>query len=100
RILVARSVGAVENGAMTETPVRVEVLGPLRVRDASGRDVTPPGEKQRRLLALLVLRRGRVVSADAAIEALWPADLPHDPLAALQNHVARLRRLLPDGLIT
>jgi predicted ATPase/DNA-binding SARP family transcriptional activator len=81
------------------TPVRVEVLGPLRVEDPSGRDVTPAGVLQRRLLALLVLHGGRVVSADAAIEALWPGELPHDPVAALQNHVARLRRLLPDGLI-
>lgn len=74
------------------------VLGPLRVwRD--GRDVTPAGTLQRRLLALLVLRRGHVVGVDTAIAALWPDDLPSDPAAALHNHVSRLRRDLPDGLI-
>ena len=52
----------------------VDVLGPLRVRDAAtGTDRTPAGELQRRLLALLVLERGRVVSADRAVEALWPS---------------------------
>ncbi|HSB84957.1 MAG TPA: BTAD domain-containing putative transcriptional regulator, partial [Ilumatobacteraceae bacterium] len=84
---------------MSADRVRVEVLGPLRVRDASGRDVTPSGELQRRLFALLVLRRGSVVSSDAATEALWPVELPQDPGAALQNHVLRLRRSLPEGLV-
>ncbi|HZB42765.1 MAG TPA: BTAD domain-containing putative transcriptional regulator, partial [Ilumatobacter sp.] len=79
--------------------VRVEVLGPLRVTDSSGADVTPVGSLQRRLLALLVLRRGQVVSVDAAIEALWPKVRPRDPSAALQNHMFRLRRAMPDGLI-
>ena len=50
------------------------------------------------LLALLVLHRGRVVSVDAAIEALWPARSPRDPVAALQNHLFRLRRVLPDAI--
>jgi predicted ATPase/DNA-binding SARP family transcriptional activator len=79
--------------------VRVDVLGPLRVTDANGTDVTPDGSLQRRLLALLVLRRGQIVSVDAAIEALWPKQAPRDPVAALQNHMFRLRRALPAGLI-
>ncbi|OOL27067.1 SARP family transcriptional regulator, partial [Rhodococcus rhodochrous] len=79
--------------------VRVEVLGPLRVLDAGRRDITPDGLLQRRLLALLVLRRGRVVPAQSAVDALWPSRLPADPAAALQNHMFRLRRGLPDGLI-
>ena len=79
--------------------LRVEVLGPIRVRDPHGRDVTPDGMLQRRLLALLVLRRGRVVSVDAAIDVLWPDRPPRDPVAALHNHLFRLRRGLPDELI-
>jgi predicted ATPase/DNA-binding SARP family transcriptional activator len=99
RISVARPAAAVENVPVMATPLRVDVLGALRVRDAEGRDLTPTGILQRRLLALLVLRRGRVVSTDAAIAALWPDELPHDPAAALQNHVARLRRHLPGDLV-
>ncbi len=80
--------------------LHVEVLGPIRVLDADRRDITPTGGLQRRLLAMLVLRRGRVVSADSAVEVLWPSGpSPADPMAALQNHVFRLRRGLPDGVI-
>ncbi len=77
----------------------VEVLGPIRVVDVDGRDGTPAGTLQRRLLALLVLRRGRVVSVDAAVEVLWPSERPAEPVAALQNHLFRLRGALPDGVI-
>jgi predicted ATPase/DNA-binding SARP family transcriptional activator len=86
---------------VTGTPDRllVDVLGPIRARRADGTDVTPSGVLQRRLLALLVMRRGRVVSVEAATDALWPADPPREPIAALHNHVFRLRRSLPDGVI-
>ena len=92
--------GAGQNGGVIgERGVRVEVLGPIRVLDREGRQVTPPGALQRRLLALLVLNRGRVVSVDAAIEALWPSGVPRDPVGALQNHVSRLRDVLPGGSV-
>ena len=65
---------------MTSEVLRIEVLGPIRVVDAHGRDLTPTGSLQRRLLALLVLRRGQVVTPDSAIDALWPTALPEDPL--------------------
>ena len=73
----------------------VDVLGPIRVRAADGTDVTPDGALQRRLLALLVLHRGHVVTVDAAVDALWPVTPPTNPAASLQNHVSRLRRSLP-----
>ncbi len=75
------------------------MLGPLRVLATDGRDVTPDGELPRRLLALLVLRRGETVSTDTAIDALWPSRRPRDPLAALQTHVFRVRRALSDGIV-
>lgn len=83
----------------SEDRVRISVLGPLCVTDADGRDVTPRGHLQQRLLALLVLRRGRVVTTDTAVDVLWPSDRPGDPAAALQNHLFRLRRGLPPDLI-
>ena len=84
---------------MGRETLRVEVLGPIRVSDGEGRDFTPEGSLQRRLLALLVLHRGRVVSADTAIEALWPGRRPGDPGGALQTHISRLRRRLPAGFV-
>jgi predicted ATPase/DNA-binding SARP family transcriptional activator len=80
-------------------PLRVDVLGTLRVSGPDGSDLTPAGELPRRLLALLVLRRGRAVSADQAIDAMWPVAMPANPAAALQNHVFRLRRGLPVEVI-
>jgi predicted ATPase/DNA-binding SARP family transcriptional activator len=80
--------------------VVVDVLGPVRARTAEGRDLTPGGVLQRRLLALLVLRRGEVVSTDAVVDALWGEDPPVNSVAAIQTHVFRLRRRLPDRAIT
>jgi predicted ATPase/DNA-binding SARP family transcriptional activator len=79
--------------------VRVEVLGPIRVVDGGGLEVTPTGALQRRLLALLVLHRGDEVTSDEAIEALWPTAQPRDAAAALQTHLSRLRAALPPDLI-
>jgi DNA-binding SARP family transcriptional activator len=84
---------------VTGDRLRVDVLGPIRAWDAEGRDVTPEGALQRRLLALLVLRRGRVVPVDTAVDVLWPRERPRDPVAALHNHLFRLRRGLPDGVV-
>ena len=81
-------------------PLAVDVLGPLRVRAADGADATPDGVLQRRLLALLVLRRGHVVPVDSAVEALWPTGPPGNPAASLQSHVSRLRRSLPEGAVS
>jgi predicted ATPase/DNA-binding SARP family transcriptional activator len=79
--------------------LQIDVLGPIRARDRDGRDVTPDGALQRRLLALLVLHRGTTVSADTAVDALWPEGPPRGPTAALHTHLSRLRRSLPEGII-
>jgi predicted ATPase/DNA-binding SARP family transcriptional activator len=79
--------------------VRIDVLGPLCVRDETGADVTPSGHLQRRMLALLVLCRGQVVSLDSVVDTLWPSASPADPAGAVQNHISRLRRALPAGAI-
>uniref|UniRef100_UPI001C5FA0FF AfsR/SARP family transcriptional regulator n=1 Tax=Pseudonocardia nigra TaxID=1921578 RepID=UPI001C5FA0FF len=74
-------------------PVRVDVLGPLRltVGDAV---VDVPGPKRRALLALLATAEGRTVPADHLMDALWPAELPDTARASLHSHVSRLRRHL------
>src|SRR6266571_465781 len=72
------------------------VLGPLEVwRD--GRPLRLGGERQRALLALLVLSANQVVSSDRLIEALFGPDAPATAGNALQVAVSRLRRLLDDG---
>ena len=83
----------------TGARLRLDVLGPLRVLGADDRDLTPAGKLPRRLLTMLVLRRGRVLPLDVAAEVLWPRGRPADPVAALQNHVSRIRQVLPPGVI-
>lgn len=72
------------------------ILGPLEVRD--GENVLHlGGAKQRGVLAILLLRANEVVSSDRLIDELWGETPPDDAAMALQAHVSRLRKALPDG---
>jgi predicted ATPase/DNA-binding SARP family transcriptional activator len=73
--------------------LEIRLLGPFEVV-AGGRLAEISGSKRHGLLALLALRRGRVVSVDELIDALWGEQLPAAPRNALQHHVARLRGAL------
>ena len=85
-------------------PLEIRLLGPFEVL-VGGRPANVSGGKRQGLLALLALRRGRVVGVDSLIDALWGDDLPAAPRNAVQHHVARLRAALgqetivasPDG---
>jgi eukaryotic-like serine/threonine-protein kinase len=69
------------------------VLGPLEVlAEGQGRDLG--GQKQRSLLAVLLLEANRVVSSDRLIEALWEEEPPETAQKALQVYVSQLRKLL------
>ena len=72
------------------SPVRVEVLGPLRLV-VDGAPVGVPGPKRRAVLALLALAEGRIVTVDHLVDALWPSEVPESGRAALHSHVFRLR---------
>ena len=62
------------------------LLGPLEVRSVES---TLPlgGEKQRAVLALLLLHRGEVVSSDRLIEALWGDAPPPTAAKTVQVYV-------------
>ncbi|QRY54885.1 AAA family ATPase [Mycolicibacterium septicum] len=72
------------------------MLGPLQVVHA-GATVDVGGPKQRTVLALLLLARGRVVSVDRLIDAVWGDDPPASATASLQVYISNLRRALRDG---
>ncbi len=78
---------------------QISVLGPVRLL-LGGQDRTPRGALQRRLLCALALRGSTAARAGELADLLWPQGLPADHQAALQTHVFRLRRLLPDGAIS
>jgi DNA-binding SARP family transcriptional activator len=74
---------------------RIQLCGRLKV-DFQGRHVTPAlrGRQGRILLAYLVVRRGRAVSREEMIEAIWPQERPSDPSSALRTQLTRLRSAL------
>jgi hypothetical protein len=81
--------------ATVDCMVRYRLLGPLEVESEAGRvDIGPP--KRRAVLGALLLARGRVVSADRLVEAVWGDDAPERSTASLQVHVSTLRKTLQD----
>jgi DNA-binding SARP family transcriptional activator len=76
------------------------LLGPLELEGEDG-SLAAGGQKQRAVLALLLLNAGRVVSTDRLIDALWGEVPPRTATSSLQNFVAQLRKLVgPDALLT
>ena len=71
--------------------LRIGVLGPLQVRDESGRLVSVGGRQLRVLFTLLALNAGRVVPPASLADQIWPDDPPGNPGNALQTLVSRLR---------
>jgi DNA-binding SARP family transcriptional activator/tetratricopeptide (TPR) repeat protein len=71
----------------------VGLLGPLLVR-VDGQVVSVPRGKQRTLLAILLLRAGRIVTADQLADLIWADVPPPSATVTLQNHVKRLRQAL------
>jgi len=64
------------------------ILGPLEVAD-EGEPLQLSGQKQRALLALLLLDVNRVVSTDRIVDALWGEAPPRTAATSLS---ARMRR--------
>lgn len=57
------------------------------------------GVRQRRLLALLAIRAGQVVSVDWLAEHLWTdGDRPANTVPAIRTYVSRLRSSLPEDV--
>ena len=75
------------------------ILGPLEAWD-QGREVSLGGPKPRALLALLLLHPNEVVPADRLIDELWGESSPEDAAAALRVNVSRLRKALPQDVLS
>lgn len=71
-------------------PVRVRVLGSLQL----GGDRGLRSGRLRRLLAVLLIHHGTVISADRLAQVLWGNVQPAKPAAALQTLVWRLREAM------
>jgi DNA-binding SARP family transcriptional activator len=77
------------------------LLGPLEVAADDGEPLPLGGQKQRAVLAVLLLRCGEVVSTEFLVDALWGEQPPRTATTSLQNCVSALRKLVgPDLLVT
>ncbi|THA29731.1 AfsR/SARP family transcriptional regulator [Streptomyces sp. A1547] len=74
----------------------ISVLGSLLVH-IKGVDVTPTATKQAKLLALLALHRGRLVSLTECTEELWAGQAPRSASAAIHTYIGKLRALATTG---
>jgi DNA-binding SARP family transcriptional activator len=74
------------------------ILGPLEVDD-SGRILDLGGQKQRALLAVLLLHANHVVPSSRLIDALWEEEPPETARKALQVYVSQLRKVLGPGIL-
>jgi DNA-binding SARP family transcriptional activator len=76
------------------------ILGPLEAENERG--LLPlGGQKQRALLALLLIHAGETLSVDRIVDELWGEEPPRTATTSLQNFVSQLRKLLgAEALLT
>ncbi|GGM68980.1 regulatory protein AfsR [Thermopolyspora flexuosa] len=76
--------------------LRFAILGPVRAwRDGQELDLGTP--LQRSILAMLLIRAGRVVTPEEIIDGVWGEGAPPRALGALRTYVSRLRGVLEPG---
>ena len=78
--------------------MKFRMLGPLRVRTHAGW-ATVSAEQQRVVLALLLIEPGRMVATHKLVDELWGERPPRAAVNTVHAYVARLRRLLGDGVL-
>jgi SARP family transcriptional regulator, regulator of embCAB operon len=85
--------------AQDAVSVRFALLGPLAVhRDDSA--CSPPEPQLQQMLALLLLRAGRLVHTDSIAHEVWGARPPADARTRLQELVSQLRRYTEETGLT
>jgi DNA-binding SARP family transcriptional activator len=67
------------------------ILGAFEVLD-DGRQIALGGQRQRALLAALLLDAGRVVATERLVDLLYGEEAPKTATTSLQNSISRLRR--------
>ena len=78
--------------------ITFELLGPLTVRH-DGVDVELGGQRQRLVLAVLLVRYPEPVSRDRLVDDVWGEHPPSTGSKTLQVYVSRLRKALGEGVV-
>jgi DNA-binding SARP family transcriptional activator len=76
--------------------VQFGILGPLQVTAADG-PITLAGQRQQRILAVMLTNCDRTLSLDYLLDAVWAGEPPATAKRQLQNSVSDLRRRLAPG---
>lgn len=74
--------------------MRFLILGPLAVETDSAAAVSVTAPQVRKLLALMLLHRDRVLAAEHIADQLWPDRNAHQQSSALRFHMWKLRNAL------
>lgn len=78
-------------------PVCARVLGPLTLA-LNSRNATPTAQKQRQLLALLLVRHSTIVPVSTLIEELWNTEPPRSAVTVVQTYVLGIRKKMAEQL--
>lgn len=75
----------------------VKLLGPMSVVQ-NGISIEPTARKVRKVLALLAMNAGRLVTVSSILEEVWAEQAPRSAVQTLQTYVMRLRKNIEDTL--
>lgn len=74
-----------------------QLLGPLAV-STSKQESSPSSNKEKQLLALILLNLPHVTSTGLIIDELWPDNPPKSAMTTIQTYILHLRRFLAETL--
>lgn len=77
---------------------RIRLLGPVELLRRDGSTARIGAAKRRTVLTVLALGLNQIVSADRLMDIVWDGKPPSTAKAALQGHIAQLRKDLGDGV--
>ncbi|WP_250004809.1 AfsR/SARP family transcriptional regulator [Actinoplanes sp. M2I2] len=80
-------------GLHPDGATRFTLLGPVRAW-RSGVELAIGSRQQRTVLALLLLREGRLITTDELVDALWGEEPPRAAATTIRTYISRLRRIL------
>jgi DNA-binding SARP family transcriptional activator len=76
--------------------MKFRLLGPMEVVNGAS-ELVPTAPKLRAVLALLVLRHGRLVQINELIDELWGEEPPVSALPTVQTYIYKLRKIFSSG---
>ncbi|WP_410790288.1 BTAD domain-containing putative transcriptional regulator [Kribbella sp. C-35] len=80
-------------------PLYIELLGPLRIR-WHGTELPIRAQRLQALLAVLALRANQICTASELLDAVWQDNPPGTGVKVLPPYIYRLRRTLPEDILT